>query len=412
MGRGLFFLTLLLALCIPAAGSESIDTRFQSALTAVEAAERPDTMPDTRKALLDEAIATFRRILLDRPDLVRVRLDLARAFFLTGDDELAKAHFEHVLAEGNLPEPVAANVRRFLDQIRAQTNWTMYLGGALAPDSNIGGSSEERIIYIYGFPLRRDAEELTTSGVGLFVWAGGEYQHPVSERWRFRLGSDFSRREYRSREHDRMTASIHAGPRWLASRTTEASVLGSGRQAWVGGQIDYRDAGLRLELQRRLGARTTTTARASHHVRRYREREFLNGPVSDVSVAAHYLVTSTLRLNASVGLGRDRPERTQYRNRNRWLQGGLTLALPRGITVGGRGTLARTRYEGKWFPFTVDGSSRQDRTRSVSLSAFHRGFTLGRFSPQVVVTREKRRSTAQFHDYQRTFAELRLVRQF
>ena len=56
----------------------------------------------------------------------------------------------------------------------------MYLGAAVAPDTNIGGTSDERIIYIRGLPFRRDAEDLTTSGVGISVWTGGEYQYPLS----------------------------------------------------------------------------------------------------------------------------------------------------------------------------------------------------------------------------------------
>ena len=77
-------------------------------------------------------------MLVDRPDLVRVRLELARAFFLKGEDTLSRDHFERVLA-GDPPGAVAANVRRFLSRIRARRGWSMYLGAAVAPDTNIGG---------------------------------------------------------------------------------------------------------------------------------------------------------------------------------------------------------------------------------------------------------------------------------
>ena len=72
----------------------------------------------------------------------------------------------------------------------------MYFGAALTPDSNIGSASEERIIHILGLPFRRDAEELTTSGIGLSVWTGGEYHYPLRDRVRLRAGADLSRREY------------------------------------------------------------------------------------------------------------------------------------------------------------------------------------------------------------------------
>ena len=136
------------------------DVLFLFGLAATGAAQQPGIADAKRHVLLDEAIAAFRTMLIDRPDLVRVRLELARAFFLKGEDSLSRRHFERVLA-GSPPAVVAANVRRFLSEIRARRRWSMYLGGSVAPDTNIGGTSEERIIYIHGLPFRRDVEELT-----------------------------------------------------------------------------------------------------------------------------------------------------------------------------------------------------------------------------------------------------------
>ena len=47
---------------------------------------------------------------------------LARAFFLKGDDALARRHFERVLA-GDPPPAMAANIRRFLRAIRDRRKW-------------------------------------------------------------------------------------------------------------------------------------------------------------------------------------------------------------------------------------------------------------------------------------------------
>ena len=74
------------------------NVRFMLGLAAVEVSQKPD-IPDARRdALLDEAIAAFHAMLFRRPELVRVRLELARAFFLKGEDKLARRHFEQVLA--------------------------------------------------------------------------------------------------------------------------------------------------------------------------------------------------------------------------------------------------------------------------------------------------------------------------
>ena len=134
-------------------------------------------------------------MLVNRPDLVRVRLELARAFFLKGEDGLAKEHFERVLA-GNPPAGVALNVNRFLAQIRARKRWSVRVGAALAPDSNVTARSGERTILLdtqFGrLPFTYQGDK-PRSGIGIALWAGGEYQYPVNPRWRLRAGGDVSR---------------------------------------------------------------------------------------------------------------------------------------------------------------------------------------------------------------------------
>ena len=154
---------------------------FLTGIAALEHSQKKGREAKSRDTLLSEAIAYFRTMLIRNPGLVRVRLELARAFFLKGEDDLARRHFLQVLA-GKPPASVALNVNRFLVQIRARKRWSLRVGMALAPDSNIGSSSDERIIFIEGLPFRRNQEELTSSGIGIWAWAGGEYQYPLADR--------------------------------------------------------------------------------------------------------------------------------------------------------------------------------------------------------------------------------------
>ena len=311
---------------------------FLLGLAAIEAAGRPGIAEAEREALLDEAITALRAMLVDRPDLVRVRLELARAFFLKGDDGLARRRFEQVLA-GDPPPAVAANVNRFLSEIRARRRWSLSVGFALAPDSNIGAASDERIIYIFNLPFHRDAEELTTSGIGLAVWGGGEYQHPLGERLRLRAGIDAARREYPARNFDQFYLSVHAGPRWLMDARTEVSLLASARQVWVGPAPSHRDLGVRVEAMRRLGPRTTALGRASWHQREYRTRTALDGPILDVAFRGVWTITPTVRLEASLGYGRERPE-AERSPQHQPASGGRCLGCPAGGLHRGRRRLA------------------------------------------------------------------------
>ncbi len=387
------------------------NTLFLYGLAVMGAARQAGVPADTRAALLDQAISSFHKMLVKAPGLVRVRLELARAFFYKGEDGLSKEHFERVLA-GDPPAAVAANVRRFLSRIRARRRWNMHFGFALAPDTNIGGVSGDEFIYIFGLPFRRNERDLPTSGVGLAVWSGGEYQHPLGDKVRLRLGVNANRREYSGGKFDRMLLSGHMGPRVLATRGTEFSVLGDWRYQWTANEPDYFDVGGRLLARHRLGRRVTLNGRASWHQRRYRTRKSLDGPVRSISLGGAWVVTPTVRFDLTAGLGGDRPESVSNRNESKWLQAGVSVALPLGFTVGGSGGYRWTDYEGPGFLTIPSRSPRKDETWNVRGSVFNRAFTLFGFSPQVSVVHEVRTTNAQALGYKRTSGELRFVRQF
>ena len=421
LARAVLPAALALFLSVSAWGAEdTTGLRFRAGIAALAAAHvAPDR--EARDALLDEAIAAFRAILNRRPDLVRVRLELARAFFLKGEDGLARRHFERVLA-GNPPAAVALNVNRFLAEIRARKRWSVRVGAALAPDSNISSRSGERTVLIdtpFGrlpFTVQGDKPQ---SGVGVAVWAGGEYQYPLdpgsesgASRWRLRVGGDVSRREYRAREFDRTFVAAHLGPRRLIGRASEASVLASVRQSWLAGEEDFRDLGVRIEGRHRLSRQTVAFINAARHERRYEGRDWLDGLLIDLSAGASWVASPTMRVNAALGWSRQRTELERQRNSSRWGRLGVTFLLPWGFTAGGAVTLRYTDYEGNWAPFVIGGGERKDLTRALRLNVHNRAFTVGGFSPQLSAVKEERTSNAQLHDYERLSGELRFVRLF
>ena len=263
-----------------------------------------------------------------------------------------------------------------------------------------------------GLPFRRDAEELTTSGVGLSLWTGGEYQHPLGDRIRIRAGGDVSRREYAGSRFDQTSLSLHVGPRWLAGPRTDLSLLGSARRRLVAVDGDYDSLGVRIEASRRLTRRVRVNTRASWHDRRYQTSRNLDGPVLDLSLGGSWVAAPIGRLDGSLGYGRERPEFPRNRNASRWLRLGAQVALPWGFAVGASGQLRWTDYETEWRFLTPPGEPREDRTRTLSASLHNRRFTVYGFSPELVVTNEARRTNAQAHDYRKNSAEIRFIRQF
>ena len=383
----------------------------------IAAAGRKGIDDKTRTAFLNAAIAALRRMLVIRPGLARARLDLARAFFLKGEDALARRHFERVLG-GKPPAPVVKNVQRFLGAIRARKRWSAYFGFALAPDTNVGAASGADTVWLPAFgtvlPFRIDDDSRPSSGIGVLVWGGGEYQHPVGRKLRLRMGADAWRQEYAHSRFDRMLIAGHAGPRWLAGRTWEFSLLASARQLLSAGEPEYSELGLRLEAAQRLGPRLFAREQASWHQRVYEDSGGLNGPRWQASLNLHWQATRTLSVGANAGYSAEEPRVSHQRNARPWVQVSANYALPWGFTVGGSANFYRTTYEAGpyWRVLTRGDSRRRDRGRTFRLSLLNRAFTLGGFSPQLIAIYEERDSNAQLSSYRRTRGELRAVRQF
>ena len=285
-------------------------------------------------------------------------LELARAFFLRGRDFLARRHFEQVLA-GNLPPPVVANVQRFLFQIRARKRWRVYFGAALAPDSNIGAASDERFIDIHigGVPLpfRRNEEELTTSGVGLSLWTGGEYQRPLGERVRLRAGGDVSRREYPGGNFDqdqpwRASGSALArgakdGPEPARERRVEASLRGTRRLRRPRGPSRRRTGVSPRGCRSPAGRRGTTAATG--------EDGHLDGPARDFSLSGSWVVAPTVRLDGGArGTAPCARSGSATGARAAGCGWGPRWPCRGGFAVGASAQVRWTDYEGEWAPPT------------------------------------------------------------
>ena len=401
---------------LPGEGGDRTAVLFETGLAAVAAAGREGLAEDERATLLDEAIAAFRTILIDRPELVRVRLELARAFFLKGEDSLSRRHFEQVLA-GDPPAAVVANVRRYLAAMRARKRWTGYFGFSVAPDSNVNRASDTEIVWIdtaFGrLAFRRNAESFSRSGVGVSVWAGGEYQLPLGERLRLRAGADAARLDYKGSAFDRTFGAAHLGPRWLAGEATEFSLLADARRQWTGSVPLSDEIGARLEAYRTLSRRLGVGATLGLRRRDYRRGDALDGPVADLALDAGWAATPIVRAGLSAGYARERPKARDWRSASRWGRVSASVFLPLGFTVGASGEWRRTDYEGGGdVHLTMDGGGREDRMRILRATVLNRAATLFGFSPQLAVVGETLRSNAQAVSYRRNRAELRAVRQF
>ena len=147
-----------------------------------------------------------------------------------------------------------------------------------------------------------------------------------------------------------------------STRGTEASLLATVGRRWAATSPGPRRFRAPPRGRgHRFTRRVTAHARASWRDRSYRTRSHLDGPALDGSLSGAVVTSPTVRVNAALGWGRERPEAERWRHERRWIRAGASVALPRGFTVGASAELRRASYEGNWFPHTA-GEPRKDRT--------------------------------------------------
>ena len=390
------------------------DIRFLIGLAGMGAAKQR-TDPQHKTALLREAIIALHAILIDRPQLTRVRLELARAFFLNGDYDLSRTHFERIIA-GNPSAAVHANIQRFLSAIRARRRWSGYFSFNIEQNDNLNSGTETEVIYLFGLPFLLNQDSRPRSGTGLAFAAGREYQHPLGKNLRWRFGVDATRSEYPGSESDQTTLSLRSGPRWLLSRRSDASVQSFVGQRWLSNSRYSEEYGLRFTARHQLTRQLGVNGRASWKNTHYQFTTTADDINTEYTLNGTYLFSPLVQGSAGIGLSHNRtkPKRPNSGSRSRRFNLGLSMILPRGWTVGTSLQWSRQRHNAQRLCATpaCPSQRRLDRNQEIRLFFLNRRLTLAGFSPQLIVTQGKQRSNSVLHIYQRTRADLRFVRQF
>ncbi len=130
-------------------------------------------------------VLALERYIVNFPNNVHARLELARGYFVMGDDQRAREEFNGVLA-AKPPAAVVANIERFLDALRSRestyrTTAGLFVEVGYGYDSNVNGgvSSANINLPVFGNIAVGQAGVKTRSN---FTWlaVGGQFSHPLA----------------------------------------------------------------------------------------------------------------------------------------------------------------------------------------------------------------------------------------
>ncbi len=303
----------------------------------------------------DTAISLYRRILVNEPDVERVHLELARAFFLKGDYDNADRQFRFARA-GDIPDAVKTNIDQFLAAINRLKTWSFHFSAALAPDTNENAATSLSQVRIYGLPFTLNSAARRQSGVGLAGDLGGEWSPSLSDNFKARIGADAYRTEYGGGDFDDMTISGYAGPQMLFS-DWDISTLLTGFRRWYanlpyasgfGGKL-AADVGITSDLL--IGAALGETIISYDHIAAQ------DGPLFSSQLRASYVLSPSSVFQLQSGFDRQEARVQAYSYSGFWLGGGYDQDLPFGFSAGLQSSYLVTHYDAELLGF---GAKRQD----------------------------------------------------
>ncbi len=389
---------------------------FLTGLSFVELAVQT-TDEKVRNERLDHAVAAFRAILSIQPNLTRVRLELARTFFLQRKDRLAREHFERVLAS-NPPPPVIVKINRFLYQIKARRRWRASASFDFIADSNYNNESDQKTILVdlgdgLVLPFTSDSDQ-PKSGFGLAVSGRMGYRVPVTEIIQLDFGLELMRKELPGSLLDSTSYTLSFGPdfdisnRFVLGFRGVATVTNqrSGFNQRLGGSIYTRHV---------VGTRTYLSTNLGLYERSYKDVQYSinDGPEYEIGASVAHRLSPTFTLKGSLSFSQAKPkERPDSHRRTVRGSAGFTKDFERGYTVGLTAILSQTNFDGQSGVPTRDNLPRTDRRQTFEATILKRDWTVLGFSPQLALISESFKSNAQASNTQANRLQLNLVRQF
>ncbi|MDR1064033.1 MAG: surface lipoprotein assembly modifier [Azoarcus sp.] len=360
-----------------------------------------------------EAIHYFVDILNRKPDLPRVRLELARAYFL--DDNYADATFQFELLKGGaLPPEVIANVDVFLDAIRRKKSWTLDFSMTPVWDSNINqasGSRQECLDTVFG-TLCRPLDD-KASGVGVNLSANLDYFKRFSRDWGLRASAGFYGLEHTARKYDDYTLYAALGPRYLWA-SGEASLQPMFRKRWFAGQEYSEEYGLGLDGRQILG-RLILGAGASYGRLGYDDKfmhDLLRGTRWMVGLQPRYILNDRTFVQVGLGFLRDNTRESAYTYDSQTCSLGFYRILPHGFSVYLEGSLTKTRYHApQWYVTDDRGigeATRKDDARGMVLALSSTRLEKYNLTPTLQYSHTRSRSNIRLWEYERNRLDLLL----
>ena len=359
---------------------------------------------EMRLGMPERAAERFEAILAMRPDLTRVRLEVAQAYFLTGRDDKARFHFDAALGD-ELPSSAEAAVEGFLRRIDARKRWAMSFSASLLPEIR---RTDQETVLIGGVPFRLNEDARSPSGTGALVTAGFSFSPAVADDLRGVLAASAAARLYERSDWNDASGSADVGLARLFGKGSASGGLRVGRR-WIGGDGYRRSLGPWAQARLRLSGSLHLNAALSAGYRTHDTRDDRDGWRIVASPRLRYVPDGRTSIEAepvfeTVGAVKD-----HHGSRLLGLRMAVSRAFQGGLTVTFSAGTERKRHTARDPLF---GRKQDDRSNRLKVTVLHRSLRFKGVAPFIGFSVERTRSNIPVYESRSHGAFAGLTRRF
>lgn len=346
---------------------------------------------ELRLGMPEKAAERFEAILALRPDLTRVRLELAQAYYLAGRVSKARRSLRLSLAD-ELPSSVEAEVERFLRRIDARRRWSASFGANLLPETR---RPRRESVLIGGVPFRLDEEARTSSGPGVLLSGGVSFSPQLSAFHRGVFAVSAAAKAYERSSWNETRATAELGAARLLNDGSVSGGLRMGR-VWTGGDPERTTLGPWTRLGWQVSGSTRIDVALDANRRRHDTSETKDGWRLAAAPRLAHAIDARMSLSISPVVEMVSASERHHASRLLGLGASASRAFRRGlaVTLGASAQIRRHRA-----PDPLFGRRRIDRTLRVSARLHHLSFRFAGFAPYVSMSIERSRSNISVHEY-------------
>lgn len=354
------------------------------------------------------ALDDLERLVTLAPETARFRLELARALYLTEEDDRAIWHFQNALA-GQLSLAEIATVNQYLEAMQKRRSFQGHARVAVVTQSNPWYRSGEDFVSINGHLLLPLAPVESATGIELGL--GGTWTPRISQDLQARahvmLSSQLFPDKTVNRHHIRGEFGVISygdyGRQLTAGITLQQARNNEGRV--------MQGVGVHGAFQRRFGRQMSLSIRGTADQLRYATAPQLNGPRYSLSVNMMRVVSPQARVTAGVHLTHHHTEAAFNRNSTAQFKLGGQYAFAGGLQAALEASVSRERFA-EANPLQLQYGPQRSTRLGLQASLMHRDLRVRGFAPVAIIGYDVQRSNVPMQSFDNVKFSIAATRNF